>query len=93
MKKILATFLVSLIFGTLIMAQEDTVVYERRPFQMTFFFPPLSTNGANNAHIVNDVSLNLFLGVSGGEESLQYILIWKTLRTSQPLDVWRRTGW
>ena len=66
MKKIVATFLASLIFGTLILAQEDTVVYERRPFQMTFFFPPLSTNGANNAHIVNDVSLNLFLGVSGG---------------------------
>ncbi len=71
MKKILFTFLASLIFGTLILAQEDTVVYERRPFQMTFFFPPLSTNGANNAHIVNDISLNLFLGVSGGVEAFE----------------------
>lgn len=71
MKKIVATFLVSLIFGTLVLAQEDTAVYERRPFQMTFFFPPLSTNGANNANVVNDVSLNLFLGVSGGVEAFE----------------------
>ncbi len=71
MKKILATFLTTLIFGTLILAQEDTVVYERRPFQMTFFIPPLSTNGAKNAKIVNDVSLNLFLGVSGGVEAFE----------------------
>lgn len=52
-------------------AQEDTTVYERRPFQFTFLFPPLSTNGAKNAHIVNDVSLNLFLGVSGGVEAFE----------------------
>ena len=71
MKKILATLLTTLIFGTLILAQEDTVAYERRPFQMTFFFPPLSTNGANNGNIVNDVSLNLFLGVSGGVEAFE----------------------
>ena len=71
MKKILVTFLATLILGTLILAQEDTVAYERRPFQMTFFFPPLSTNGANNGNIVNDVSLNLFLGVSGGVEAFE----------------------
>ena len=71
MKKILATFLATLIFGTLILAQEDTIAYERRPFQMTFFFPPLSTNGANNGNIINDVSLNLFVGVSGGVEAFE----------------------
>jgi hypothetical protein len=71
MKKIVFSILATLVFGTAIQAQEDTVVYERRPFQMTFLFPPLSTNGVNNAHIVNDVSLNLFLGVSGGVEAFE----------------------
>jgi hypothetical protein len=71
MKKVLATFLAILFFGTLIKAQEDSLAHERRPFQMTFFFPPLSTNGANNGNIVNDVSLNLFLGVSGGVEAFE----------------------
>ncbi len=71
MKKVVTTFLATLVLGTLMLAQEDTVVYEHGPFQMTFFFPPLSTNGANNANIVNDVSLNLFLGVSGGVEAFE----------------------
>lgn len=52
-------------------AQEDSTSYEKRPFQFTFLFPPLSTNGAKNARIVNDVSLNLFLGVSGGVEKFE----------------------
>lgn len=52
-------------------AQEDSTSYEKRPFQFTFLFPPLSTNGAKNARIVNDVSLNLFLGVSGGVEAFE----------------------
>jgi len=52
--------------GQSVNAQQDTTAYEHRPFQFTFLFPPLSTNGFNNANIVNDVSLNLFVGVSGG---------------------------
>jgi hypothetical protein len=50
------------------MAQQDTADYEHRPFQFTFLFPPLSTNGIDNARIINDVSLNLLIGVSGGVE-------------------------
>jgi len=42
--------------------------YRHRPFQFTFLFPPLSTNGVDNVNIVNDFSLNLFIGVSGGVE-------------------------
>jgi hypothetical protein len=52
-------------------AQTDSVSYEHRPFQFTFLFPPLSTNGIKNASIVNDVSLNLLIGVSGGVEAFE----------------------
>jgi len=44
---------------------------ERRSFQFTFLFPPLSTNGINNVHTVNDVSLNLLVGLSGGVEAFE----------------------
>lgn len=71
MKKILTPILISLLFMQTLQAQGDTATYERRPFQFTFLFPPLSTNGARNTQIVNDVSLNLFLGVSGGVEALE----------------------
>jgi len=68
MKKIIPLLLISLLSLQTLHAQGDSTAYERRPFQFTFLFPPLSTNGARNAKIVNDVSLNLFLGVSGGVE-------------------------
>jgi hypothetical protein len=73
MKKILIIALIAILSSTLIQAQtqHDTASYERRPFQFTFLFPPLSTNGINNVNIVNDVSLNLFLGVSGGVEAFE----------------------
>lgn len=71
MKKLFAIILLALVFGSMVKAQEDTTAYERRPFQFTFLFPPLSTNGINNVNIVNDVSLNLFLGVSGGVEAFE----------------------
>jgi hypothetical protein len=73
MKKIISFILIACLSSTLIQAQtlHDTATYERRPFQLTFFFPPLSTNGINNVNIVNDVSLNLFLGVSGGVEAFE----------------------
>jgi hypothetical protein len=71
MKKILTPILISLLFMQTLHAQGDSTAYEGRPFQFTFLFPPLSTNGAKNAQIVNDVSLNLFLGVSGGVEAFE----------------------
>lgn len=71
MKKILTLILISLFFMQVLQAQGDSIAYERRPFQFTFLFPPLSTNGAANSKIVNDVSLNLFLGVSGGVEAFE----------------------
>jgi hypothetical protein len=71
MKKIVPILLISILALQTVHAQEDSTAYERRPFQFTFLFPPLSTNGAKNAQIVNDVSLNLFLGVSGGVESFE----------------------
>lgn len=50
--------------------RQDTS-YQHRPFQFTFLFPPLSTNGINNVHMVNDVSLNLLVGLSGGVEAFE----------------------
>jgi hypothetical protein len=71
MKRILTPIMVFLLFVQVVYTQGDSAAYERRPFQFTFLFPPLSTNGAGNAQIVNDVSLNLFLGVSGGVEAFE----------------------
>ncbi len=71
MKKIFPILLISILALQVLHAQADSTAYERRPFQFTFLFPPLSTNGAKNAQIVNDVSLNLFLGVSGGVEAFE----------------------
>jgi hypothetical protein len=71
MKKILTPILIFLLLGQTLQAQEDSTAYERSPFQFTFLFPPLSTNGAKNSQIVNDVSLNLLVGVSGGVESFE----------------------
>jgi hypothetical protein len=71
MKKLFPMILISLLIMQTVQAQGDFTDYERRPFQFTFLFPPLSTNGAQNARIVNDVSLNLFLGVSGGVEAFE----------------------
>jgi len=68
MKKIFPVLLISILALQALHAQPDSTRYQRRPFQFTFLFPPLSTNGAKNAQIVNDVSVNLFLGVSGGVE-------------------------
>jgi len=68
MKKIFPVLLISILALQALHAQPDSTRYQRRPFQFTFLFPPLSTNGTKNAQIVNDVSVNLFLGVSGGVE-------------------------
>ena len=71
MKKTSILLLISLLTLQTLAAQGDSAALERRPFQFTFLFPPLSTNGAGNARIINDVSLNLFLGVSGGVEAFE----------------------
>ncbi|MCK4880721.1 MAG: hypothetical protein KAS82_08680 [Bacteroidales bacterium] len=71
MKKLFPIILISILAMQSLQAQGDSTEYEHRPFQFTFLFPPLSTNGAKNAHIVNDVSLNLFIGVSGGVEAFE----------------------
>jgi len=71
MKKIIPAILISLLVMQSMHAQEESTAYEHSPFQFTFLFPPLSTNGAKNAQIVNDYSLNLFVGVSGGVEKFE----------------------
>ncbi len=57
--------------GQLLTARTDTTEYLHRPFQFTFLFPPLSTNWARNPGIINHVSLNLFMGISGGVEAFE----------------------
>ena len=69
-------YLFTLIIGFItavhpLLAQQDSAEYARSPFQFTFLFPPLSTNGINNASTVNDVSLNLLIGLSGGVEAFE----------------------
>jgi len=71
MKKIILLFCLVALSAQTLLAQDDSTAFERSPFQFTFLFPPLSTNGAKNAHTINDVSLNLFLGVSGGVEKFE----------------------
>ena len=71
MKHIFTLFFCIILAAHPLIAQPDTAAYERRPFQFTFLFPPLSTNGINNGRIVNDVSLNLLIGVSGGVEAFE----------------------
>ena len=71
MKKFLTLILLSFICMQTVHAQGDSVAYESRSFQFTFLFPPLSTNWINNVQIVNDVSLNLLVGVSGGVNAFE----------------------
>lgn len=52
-------------------SQTDSAQYLTSPFQITFLTPPFSSNGLDNANYVNDFSLNLFIGVSGGVSGLE----------------------
>lgn len=54
-----------------IFGQPDSAQYLTSPFQITFLTPPFSSNGLDNANYVNDVSLNLFVGVSGGVDGVE----------------------
>jgi len=48
--------------------QEDVNI---RPFQFTFLFPPLSTNGANCSNTVSNFSLNPLVGYTGGTDGCE----------------------
>jgi hypothetical protein len=52
-------------------AKTDTLEYKTSPFQMTFMFPPFSTNGWDNVNYVNNLSLNMFAGLSGGVDGIE----------------------
>jgi len=45
---------------------KPTPALQEKPFQLTFLFPPLSTNWIHNSKTVNNFSLNLFAGNAGG---------------------------
>ena len=51
-----------------IQAQElkPTPALQEKPFQVTFLFPPLSTNWIQNSKTINKVSLNFLVGNAGG---------------------------
>ncbi|MFZ5942248.1 MAG: hypothetical protein ACOYXB_16905 [Bacteroidota bacterium] len=72
MKTLISLFL-TIILTTATFAQnlEEQEQPLRSPFQVTLFCPPFSTNGAQNVDYVNDVSLNLFIGISGGTEMME----------------------
>lgn len=76
-KKTLITLITLVIFissGSLsaqdvqIQAQElkPTPALQEKPFQVTFLFPPLSTNWIQNSKTINKVSLNFLVGNAGG---------------------------
>ncbi len=46
--------------------EQGETKYEYKAFQFTFLFPPFSTNGINNMNCINDLSINPFIGYSGG---------------------------
>ncbi|HKK62249.1 MAG TPA: hypothetical protein VJ951_06805, partial [Bacteroidales bacterium] len=49
---------------------QDTLGYEVSPFQVSII-PPFSSNGPDNANMINNLSLNLFIGVSGGVDGVE----------------------
>lgn len=74
MKRINTILFIIIIFTALpgrLFSQEDSTGYLTSPFQVTFITPPFSSNGLDNANYVNDFSLNLFIGVSGGVDGLE----------------------
>ncbi len=73
MKRIITILFIFLFAtNTSILAQDaEEQEYLDSPFQFTFMFPPLSTNGIKNSKTVNNVSLNLFIGNSGGLDGFE----------------------
>ena len=45
---------------------KPTPELRQKPFQVTFFFPPLSTNWTQNSKTIKNASINLFVGNAGG---------------------------
>ena len=45
---------------------KPTPELQQKPFQVTFLFPPLSTNWIQNSKTINKVSLNFLVGNAGG---------------------------
>ena len=71
-KKFLFTLLSLCVLLSSTFAQdEEEPDYFTSPFQFTFLFPPLSTNGFHNSRTVNKISLNLLLGRSGGVDGVE----------------------
>ena len=50
---------------------KPTPELQRKSFQFTFMFPPLSTNWVHNSKTINKVSLNLFAGNAGGVDGVE----------------------
>jgi hypothetical protein len=74
MKKLASGVISALLLITSVLpasGKTHTIHYETSPFQFTFMFPPLSTNGIANANYVNHLSLNTFVGVSGGVDGVE----------------------
>lgn len=71
MKKVTIAILLIVISQLNASGQMDTMEYKTSPFQFTFMFPPFSTNGMDNANYVNNLSINIFTGLSGGVDGIE----------------------
>jgi hypothetical protein len=74
MKKCITGVIAALLILTTVLpasGKTDTIHYDISPFQFTFMFPPLSTNGIGNVNYVNSFSLNTFVGLSGGVDGVE----------------------
>lgn len=61
------TIFLTILFSRTCFGQElSKQDHPESPFQFTFIIPPLSTNGFKNSVTVNKISLNSFIGNSGG---------------------------
>jgi len=70
MKKILTILLVICAFQVQAQQSGDSTTYQKRPFHIGFFYP-LSTNGADAANYVNNISLHAFSSLSAGVDGIE----------------------
>jgi hypothetical protein len=72
MKKTALLICLCLVSGHLMFGQDsETIDLYQSPFQFTFMFPPLSTNGVRNAETEVNASLNLFTGYTGAIDGFE----------------------
>ncbi len=73
MKQIFTILLITGLLCHSMSYASDTIQdpYRRVPFQLTFLFPPLSTNWTNFGNTVNNFSLNLLVGISAGTDGVE----------------------